>query len=234
LPYVLFAYRTAVHKSTNETPFFLQHGFDAVVPGDLLMGNTHRRVNHETNISIAAKLRETYHLVSKVLDKEQERQKTKMDERARPNTGIKIGSAVMLKNEYIRPRTSAKFKPNFIGPYRVEEIDYPNVTIRPINGYRLRTHTVNLSRVKVLTDEDKFINAFAGGNVPNPNRCDRCNGHYVPSEQEWISCNRCTAWFHFKCAGLEEGPPDSLMWYCDACAPRFPLARSHIGGGYIP
>ena len=36
LPYVLFAYRTAAHSSTNETPFYLMFGRDALSPTDLL------------------------------------------------------------------------------------------------------------------------------------------------------------------------------------------------------
>ena len=37
IPALLFAYRTAIHPTTGETPFFLMHGRDAVVPGDLLI-----------------------------------------------------------------------------------------------------------------------------------------------------------------------------------------------------
>ena len=32
LPYVLFAYRTSIHESTQETPFFLMHGRQPVLP----------------------------------------------------------------------------------------------------------------------------------------------------------------------------------------------------------
>jgi transposase InsO family protein len=35
IPYVLHAYRTSVHDSTGETPFFLNHGFDPKMPSVL-------------------------------------------------------------------------------------------------------------------------------------------------------------------------------------------------------
>ena len=37
LPYALFAYRTVVHETTRETPFFLLYGRDPILPADLFL-----------------------------------------------------------------------------------------------------------------------------------------------------------------------------------------------------
>ena len=45
LPFLLFAYRTAVHDSTNESPFYLLYGRDARIPSEEVL---HQRVSPYT------------------------------------------------------------------------------------------------------------------------------------------------------------------------------------------
>ena len=50
LPYVLFAYRTSLQESIQESPFFLLHGRDARLPlEDVLMASPARQVMHLDN-----------------------------------------------------------------------------------------------------------------------------------------------------------------------------------------
>ena len=44
LPYVLFAYRSCIQESTQESPFFLVHGRDPRIPSVLEFGNAYQEI----------------------------------------------------------------------------------------------------------------------------------------------------------------------------------------------
>ena len=49
LPYVLFAYRVSTQDSAGESPFFLLHGRDAVLPTREMLEFPHERANTEVD-----------------------------------------------------------------------------------------------------------------------------------------------------------------------------------------
>ena len=55
------------------------------------------------------------------------------------------------------------------------------------------------------------------GALPEMNKCNTCQARYVPNEEEeWIGCDGCFEWYHFRCQDLTE-EPDTQLWYCKDC-----------------
>ena len=77
IPYALFAYRTSIHESTQETPFFLMHGRQPVLPIEAalcpptLSYSSAEYYKEETN----QRLQEAFTLVKSNTQKTQQRQK---------------------------------------------------------------------------------------------------------------------------------------------------------------
>merc|ERR1711881_808534 len=40
---------------------------------------------------------------------------------------------------------------------------------------------------------------------------------------QWVCCDKCEDWFHFKCEGITEEPSDD-QWYCSACTRKLAQA----------
>ena len=51
------------------------------------------------------------------------------------------------------------------------------------------------------------------------NHCFKCGGGvYLDSEvREWVGCDTCYGWFHFKCAGFKRLPKKSEQFVCHIC-----------------
>ena len=218
VPYVLFAYRTAAHRSTGSTPFFLQHGFDARTPTTLVLDNPMTsRISFESNETIVNRLREAYSLAHKELDKVQSRQKTAYDQGVRVNH-LRIGDLVLRVNDYWTKGQCKKFNPRYRGPYVIVGIDYPNAELKEVHSGRKRTLVVHLQRIKKFHGQPKLMESLKQGHPPELNRCGWCKVRYIPSSGDsWIGCDGCQQWFHFHCQDLKH-EPENLLWYCKKCS----------------
>ena len=50
------------------------------------------------------------------------------------------------------------------------------------------------------------------------NHCFKCGGVYLDTEvREWVGCDTCYRWFHFKCAGFKRLPKKSEQFVCHIC-----------------
>ena len=96
IPYVLFAYRTSIHSSTKETPFFLMYGRDpklpieqAYLPADLLSSSNVISYREQllTRLNIARKL------VGNNIVQSQKRQKLAYDKKIQ-DVSFNVGEQV--------------------------------------------------------------------------------------------------------------------------------------------
>lgn len=98
---VLFAYRTAPHTSTGETPFSLMHGHDPRVPTSLnFYQPTYAAPVIETDCAreLFQNLRQARRMAQQNIKKAQHQQKRSYDRSAKEPT-IKVDDLVMLKVE---------------------------------------------------------------------------------------------------------------------------------------
>ena len=58
--------------------------------------------------------------------------------------------------------------------------------------------------------------------------CPVCEIDYEhSSDQNWVYCDKCRQWHHFKCVGLDDAP-ETQHWYCPACLPPSPLPEEAL------
>ena len=131
LPPLLFAYHTSLHPTTGESPFFLMHGRDAVLPGDLLLSRLEQdkvKGNHrEYAQQLHADLKDAFETVCEKQRLEEERQKRYHDEHYRKtdvsfSAGDEIQPADVVVIHYQEPHVignSTKFRSTWSVPFRV-------------------------------------------------------------------------------------------------------------------
>jgi transposase InsO family protein len=160
LPALLFAYRTSIHPTTGETPFFMMHGRDAVLPGDLLLSS----VKHGTEDQ-QAYAREIYDQLQKAFEKtkerhreEEEKQKAYYDSRHRKkdvefSPGDEIHPADLVVLYYQEPHIvgdSTKYKSTWSVPFRVvrqmpNRVNYEVANVRNPSSRKI-VHVANMRR----------------------------------------------------------------------------------------
>lgn len=140
LPYVLFAYRTSKHFSTQQTPFFLMHGREARMPLDWHTNKPYdRRFKYSDDyrkvlvkgLTIA---REQAKYFIEKAQHEQRRQRHKAAKRSgrASKKPYHVGDLVMLHNTRRSDKAKGvteKFLHIWNGPYRIKEARGPNVFI---------------------------------------------------------------------------------------------------------
>ena len=139
IPYALWAYRTAVHATTKETPYFLVYGRDPVNPVDVRIKQwveTHPNMEKFTQTTID-RLIKARDRVIKTTKMNKEAMKNKYDKNKKDNPFNK-GDLVWLKNMKKTPTENRKLKAKFEGPYiiinRIEKGDHQlNVDIQHTN-----------------------------------------------------------------------------------------------------
>lgn len=201
LPYVLYAYRTSVHATTGETPFYLLYGRDAWNPSDLLECEIQQQ---QLNVSIEEYKSELVKNLRKIHEEVQHydnimRQKRERDALNDKKTKeFKIGDLVWLYTRPAKKGLSPKLMHPWHGPYRIVEILSPlNVKIRALNG-RVIKQAVHVTRLKkynspeypredvpMLPEEDNFNldEEIAEEDIPEKEESTKTKEKEVPHQE---------------------------------------------------
>jgi Integrase core domain/Chromo (CHRromatin Organisation MOdifier) domain len=120
IPYALYAYRTAVHATTGETPFFLVYGRDEVSPSDMRLRQWIEGKKTTTDYTklVIQRLQAARERVIKNSVKQKETNQKYYDRGREPST-FELGDVVWLKLGQNKPGEARKLKPKWVGPYRI-------------------------------------------------------------------------------------------------------------------
>ncbi|KAK8779773.1 hypothetical protein V5799_018887 [Amblyomma americanum] len=152
LPYVVFAYNTAVQETTQMTPFRLVHGRDATTTLDAMLPN----VTEEENVDVAAYLQraEEARRLARLRIKDQQRSDARRYNLRRRNAEYKPGDQVWVWTPIRRRGLSEKLLRRYFGPYKVlrrlGELDYEVIpdAMTASQRRRVRPEVVHVVRLK--------------------------------------------------------------------------------------
>lgn len=150
LPYCIFAYNTAVHSSTGETPFYLLHGFDPRLPSEpsLQLDNSITMDSKNYKNQVSSRIKIAWELASKCIEKAQKKQKLYFDAKANPYS-YKVDDIVFAKIPLKSKDSSWKLANPWKGPYRVITVKDPNVEIRLISNPKAPIVKLHMDRIKL-------------------------------------------------------------------------------------
>ena len=117
------AYNSSVNTSTQETPFFLNYGFQPLLPGSLL----HPLIEHPESATFLASFSTSLQQAKEYLARSTNRMKQYADLQRRP-LSFAINDMVMLSTQYLNlslPDTVSKFNAKKTGPFRIIAIINP-------------------------------------------------------------------------------------------------------------
>jgi hypothetical protein len=136
LPYIVSAYNATPHASTGETPFYLMHGRDFMLPKDWSTAAPATRKGAEKMEERRAIIRRLQHMHQKIrtnLQATATKMKEWYDKKVAKGVQVEEGQLVLLRNER-KPEAgqSAQLLPLWEGPFRVEKQTGP-VTFRLVH-----------------------------------------------------------------------------------------------------
>ena len=153
LPFLLMAYRAAVHDTTGQTPSKVVFGRDLRLPCDLVFGAPEQEQRETSNYvdQLRDKLLDTHALVRKNIKMVSDRMKARYDIRAN-HDGFREGDKVWLYNPLRKKGKSPKLSPSWEGPYQViKKIN--DVVYRIQRSPRAKMKVVHLNRLAHFNEE---------------------------------------------------------------------------------
>ena len=140
LPSILWTYRTTLRKSTNETPFALAFGVEAVIPLEIGMPTIRTtefavRTNEDNLRKDLDLVEERRDLAMVHLATYQQRLKREHNKNVKPRT-FRIGDLVLRKvMDNTRRPNEGKLGPNWEGPYKVlSQAGHEAYRLEDLNG----------------------------------------------------------------------------------------------------
>ncbi len=118
LPHVTFAHNSSRQDTTEETPYFLMFGRQAILPMDLSFARASPSLLQEHPNK---RMREAFDLVRTNLEKRQERNRVDYDSSKREDL-LAIGELVTYQVPIRKKGVPDKFQPKVRGPYRVIKV----------------------------------------------------------------------------------------------------------------
>ena len=154
IPYALWAYRTAIHATTKETPYFLVYGRDPVDPTDVKVKHWLQKATKVENYTqeVADRLLEAKKRVDIEVAKVKKATKKRYDKN-RIDNPFKVGDIVWWKANAKTPKENRKLKAKYNGPYKITEMIKPeghglNVEITHLNNVNDK-HIVSVRQLKM-------------------------------------------------------------------------------------
>jgi len=177
LPGLLFAYRTSVHSTTGESPFFLNHGRDPILPGHVLLSNikSGEPKHKEYARTIMDQQKKIVQEVHQLMEKEREKMKRKHDlAKKKKDVDFQVEDANNLQPAdlvsiyYQEPHVvghSTKFRSTWSIPFRViRKVSDVNYEVRSTRDPR-KTKVVHVSRMRIYKPWQRYVMAEPGQHI---------------------------------------------------------------------
>src|SRR5690606_15519381 len=116
LPFVAFAYRSSVQASTDESPFMLMYGREAMFPSDVNVGTEFAG----SEVDLLKRMADIRKKIPKRIEEAQRIQKRYYD-RKRKFFYFIPGDLCWLKDEVVEAGTISKLRMKWKGPYEILE-----------------------------------------------------------------------------------------------------------------
>ena len=155
IPYALFAYRTSIQSSINETPFYLLYGRDPRFPMDISLSKPDELYNNTDNYRsvLINRFIEAHKLAHDNIELAQQRQKANYDKKAK-EVSYSIGQRAWLFTPNNRKGLSSKLTHNWHGPYRILAKKSPVNYLLDSNDERNYMQIVHVNRLKPFISYD--------------------------------------------------------------------------------
>jgi len=150
LPYLLFAYRVAVHESTQVSPFHMLYGREPVLPLERAL--TQPRTKYQVDFAdyldeLVANMPDAWLLACGNIEAAQKKQKYQYDRKSKQST-LKVGDRVMVYFPNVVQRKVWKFAQPYYGPYTIVSLTATNAEVRLVDQPTDGTIFVALERVR--------------------------------------------------------------------------------------
>lgn len=158
IPYVLFAYRTSIQETTQETPFYLMYGRDARLPIDVALTQPTVRYTStdDYRVDLVDKLQHAFTQAKENTERAQQKQKLYADEHSKEPT-YEIGEKVWVYAPVTAKGLSTKLLHPWSGPYEIIAKTSPvNFKIQTCDEKRA-TKIVHSNRMKPFVDPEKDL-----------------------------------------------------------------------------
>uniref|UniRef100_A0A914YWH1 Integrase catalytic domain-containing protein n=1 Tax=Panagrolaimus superbus TaxID=310955 RepID=A0A914YWH1_9BILA len=151
IPFALFAYNSIPHEATGESPHFLLHGFDAVIPRDI--DPAEKPSVYQADIDeYKHQVLENLHACQEIVKEKFEKYRLSMekDYDSRKRTGetkIREGDLVYIELPTERAKNAlSKLASRWEGPARVLEVGKTHVRVKFLQGESIKE--IHLSQVQ--------------------------------------------------------------------------------------
>ena len=170
LPFILMAMRNQIHSTTGETPFFLLHGRDMILPFHCFMEPQRIRYDLDENYAseLSYRLSDAWKTAREHIIKTTEHQHSRINEKLQL-TEYNVGDKVYLSKPAPTDKgLPTKFQPKWTGPHRVIRKISP-VTYKIREVYGKKEQNVHLNRLKPFKgDIDNSIILEPEDDAPPP------------------------------------------------------------------
>ena len=172
IPYVLYAYRTSVQESTQESPFYLLYGRDARLLTEAALAKPRTcfqvdiddfKTDHVCNLSDA------WEMARQNICQSQKKQKQQYDRKAKLKK-YSVGDRVFVHMPGDVRGKVWKFAKPFHGPYRILEMTPTNASVRLVDRPQDAPIFVSLDRIRMCPKEMPDRETWSGRNRRRRNR----------------------------------------------------------------
>ena len=149
IPFLLFAYRSSIHESTMESPFFLVYGRDPRLPVDIALDKEYDTYldTNDYRADVVSRLEAAISLAQDIVQLAQQKQKQYFDQKAKDCT-FDVGERVWFFTPHKRKGKCTKLLHFWHDPFRIVEKTSPvNYRLTSCDERR-RTFVVHVNRLK--------------------------------------------------------------------------------------